>query len=81
MKSFRKFISLPLIFLSFTVLLTACDNGLRPGNNGELQLDITDAPIDTAEVSAVFVTVADVQVDGEGYAGFEGKQTVNLLAL
>lgn len=39
---------------------------------------VTDAPIDDASVSGVFVTVADVQVDGKSIANFSGKQTINL---
>jgi hypothetical protein len=41
---------------------------------------ITDAPIDNANVEAVFVTLADVKVDGKSLEGFS-KTTVNLSAL
>jgi len=41
---------------------------------------ITDGPIDNADVQAVFVTVADVKVDGQSIEGFT-KTTVELTAL
>jgi len=41
---------------------------------------ITDAPIDNANVEGVFVTLADVKVDGKSLEGFS-KTTVNLAAL
>ena len=41
---------------------------------------ITDAPIDNANVDAVFVTIADVKVDGASLEGFS-KTTVELSAL
>ncbi len=41
---------------------------------------ITDGPIDNAEVEAVFVTIADVKLNGTSVDGFT-KTTVNLKAL
>ncbi|MAP79947.1 MAG: hypothetical protein CL526_02545 [Aequorivita sp.] len=41
---------------------------------------ITDGPIDNAEVAGVFVTIADVKVNGTSVDGFS-KTTVNLHAL
>ncbi len=79
MKFLTRIISLPLI-LSLFFSLTACDPD-DTDEKGSVRVEITDAPIDNAEVKAVFVTVADVQIDGESYAGFEGKQTVDLMAL
>lgn len=51
------------------------DNGLR----GEVQVEITDAPVDDANVSAVFVTVADVRVDGTSLSGFS-KTSLDILS-
>ncbi len=48
--------------------------------SGELSIEITDSPVDDASVSAVFVTITDIKVDGQSYPGFTGKQTINLLA-
>jgi hypothetical protein len=47
---------------------------------GQASVKITDAPVDNAEVEGVFVTVTDVKIDGESFAGFEGKQTIDLMA-
>ena len=48
--------------------------------NYNTEVYITDAPIDNAEVDAVFITVADVQIDGQSLSGFE-KTTIELSAL
>ncbi len=48
---------------------------------GTIGLKMTDAPIDNATVKAVFVTVTEIKVDGKVYEGFEGKQTIDVLAL
>lgn len=47
---------------------------------GGFTLEMTDAPIDDADVSAVFVTVADVKVDGQSVSGFS-RTTVEISAL
>lgn len=47
---------------------------------GTASFEITDAPIDDAEIRSVFVTIAAVKVDGETFNGFSGKQTIDLLA-
>ena len=67
------------------LILTSCsddDNGNDDTNQmtGQASVKITDAPVDNAEVEGVFVTVTDVKIDGESFAGFEGKQTIDLMA-
>jgi hypothetical protein len=62
------------------ILASACKEDANPEMMGDLTMKITDAPIDDAEVRGVFVTVVDVMVDGESYAGFEGRQTIDLTA-
>lgn len=47
---------------------------------GRFTLEITDAPIDDANVQAVFVTIADVKLDGASIEGFS-RTTVELSAL
>ncbi len=42
--------------------------------------EITDAPVDNAEIESVFVTVSDVKVNGTSLEGFN-KTTFNLAAL
>lgn len=43
-------------------------------------VEITDGPVDDANVKAVFVTVADVKIDGKSWSGFKGKTTFDLSA-
>ena len=47
--------------------------------SGTLKVSITDSPIDSPDVKAVFVTVTEVKVDGKTFDGFKGPKTVNLL--
>ncbi|WMX15540.1 DUF4382 domain-containing protein [Aureispira sp. CCB-E] len=47
----------------------------------EVSIQLTDAPIDDADVDAVFITVAEVKVDGQTFSGFSGKKTINVKAL
>lgn len=44
------------------------------------RIEITDAPIDDANVQSVFVTVVEIRVDGKSWDGFDGKTTFDLLA-
>jgi hypothetical protein len=70
------------ILLGCTVtLFTACadDDSNEPMGKGEVEFEITDAPIDDANVKSVFVTVAEVKVDGRSLSGFT-KQTIDLKA-
>jgi hypothetical protein len=62
------------------VVFTSCkdDNDSNAGT-GTAQFEITDAPVDDASVKSVFVTVADVKVDGQSISGFS-KQTIDLKA-
>lgn len=46
---------------------------------GEVEFEITDAPSDDASVKGVFVTIADIKVDGQSI-GLEQKQTIDLTA-
>ncbi|WP_341227763.1 DUF4382 domain-containing protein [uncultured Arcticibacterium sp.] len=48
---------------------------------GSLSFGITDAPIDQADVSAAFITVTEIKVDGQTFGGFQGPKTFNLLEL
>lgn len=74
------------VILAMTIIsLSACNNDkeeveTEPVGNGEVSFELTDAPIDHAEVRGVFVTVADIKVDGASFEGFQGPKTINLLA-
>ena len=48
---------------------------------GDVRIGITDAPIDDSNVSAAFVTITEVRLDGKIYDAFKGPKTVNLLQL
>jgi hypothetical protein len=65
--------------LSAAIIFAACDNTNEVGK-GQVDFEITDAPSDDAQVKGVYVTIADVKVNGESIAGFSGKQTINLKA-
>lgn len=61
---------------------TEDDQNVDPtGINGKLKVEITDAPIDEANVKGVFVTVTEVRVDGKKWEAFQGPKTVNVLEL
>lgn len=47
---------------------------------GTAKFEITDGPIDDANVKGAFVTVTAVKVDGETISNFSGKQTIDLMA-
>lgn len=81
--TFSKFHPILLAVLACTTLFfTACDKDDDPsgGGSGQLNLEITDGPTDDPNVKAVFVTIAEVKVNGETFSGFSGKKTINLLA-
>jgi hypothetical protein len=57
----------------------ACNDDSEPAGKGEAEFEITDAPIDDASIQGVFVTVADIKVNGNSLQGFS-KQTIDLKA-
>ena len=71
-------------FLFFLVLgFTQCTEDAEDDSitlSGKAQFELTDAPIDDANVKGAFVTVTAVKVDGEVISDFSGKQTIDLLA-
>ena len=59
------------------------NNPNNPNNTtktGTVNMKITDAPIDNAQIEGVFITVTEVKIDGETYENFSGKQTIDILA-
>lgn len=64
----------------FSVVAACDDNESAPNGKGEVQFEITDAPVDDANVEGVFVTIADIRVNGNSLQGFS-KQTIDLKAL
>jgi hypothetical protein len=68
-----------IVFGCAVTLFTGCNESEEPMGTGEVEFQITDAPIDDANVKSVVVTVADVKVDGQSVSGFT-KQTIDLKA-
>lgn len=62
-----------------TIGLSSCEKDSTSGT-GKVAFEITDAPIDDANIQSVFVTVTAVKVDGELLNNFSGTQTIDLLA-
>lgn len=59
------------LILGCALLLTlGCDQSNDPAGVGEAEFQITDAPSDDASIQGVFVTVADIKVDGQSVSGF-----------
>lgn len=74
--SFQKMSSM-LLYIALCVLaLSACQ---KENGQGTAQIEITDAPIDNANVTGAFVTIADIKIDGKSVKGFN-KTTVDLMA-
>lgn len=76
----------PALFSVFLSMMISCSSDedpkvVNPDTEGyNTEVYITDAPIDNAEVQAVFVTVSDVKVNGKSLEGFQ-KTTVELSSL
>lgn len=63
------------------MFFASCDKDKDSNDTpGKLNVEITDSPCDDPNVKAVFVTVAEVKVDGQTFSGFTGKKTINLLS-
>ncbi|PWK21869.1 uncharacterized protein DUF4382 [Arcicella aurantiaca] len=50
------------------------------GVQGSVNVEITDAPSDDANLKGTFVTVTEVRIDGKKFSGFSGKKTIELSA-
>ncbi len=78
----KKFLVMGIILAMVAALGASC--GQTPGT-GTLALYLTDAPIDAANVTGVYITINEVQYHLNGQwitaEGFAGPQTYNLLEL
>lgn len=77
--SFSRKFSRFLILLCIPLAFWQCDKD--DDGVGQLRIELTDAPLDDANVKGVFVTVAEIRVDGKLWPGADTKQTVDLFAL
>lgn len=72
-------IVLPALLISATVFFQACKKD-DAESTANATVEITDGPIDDAQVKAVFITVTDIKIDGKSWSGFKGKATFELSA-
>ncbi len=74
----------PILFAAMAgtaLFFTSCEKDDNTGGtNGQVNLEITDGPSDDPNVKAVFVTVAEVKIDGQTFSGFSGKKTIDIMA-
>ena len=80
MKNYLKISGLALIALVGMMSCSKNDDAAMEGESYNTSFEVTDAPIDNADVEAVFVTITNVSVDGKSLEGFNAT-TVNLAAL
>ena len=77
----KKFFFIPTLILTAAVIFTSCEtDDPLPAPTTRVNFEITDAPSDDANISAVFVTVAGIEVNGEPISDFTGNQTIDLLS-
>lgn len=75
-----KLIFAGLFLLSTLALFTSCqDDEQQAVGEGQVNVKITDAPIDDAEIKGAYVTIAEVWVNGAKVEGFS-KKTIDLMA-
>lgn len=68
------------VSLFVSVLMIRCtDNDDDMGSKGKVNVLITDAPSDDANIQGTFITVTDVKIDGKSVSGFS-KQTIEISA-
>ena len=68
-----------LAFGCAAITFIGCNNTDEPAEKGNVQFELTDAPADDENVRNVFVTIADIKVDGKSIGGVE-KTTLDLKA-
>ena len=68
-----------LMSLGIVFSMTSCSKTNSSPSSATASFEVTDAPIDDANVSGAFVTISQIYVDGKPVQGFQ-KTTVNLMA-
>ncbi|HKJ42614.1 MAG TPA: DUF4382 domain-containing protein [Sunxiuqinia sp.] len=74
---FKNSILFAMVALALTMVQCKKDNG--PAQQGQINVKMTDAPSDDANIKGTFVTVTDVKVDGKSVEGFTA-QTIEVSA-
>lgn len=70
-----------LFILGLIIFFGACsDTTTSNPEQGRVTFEITDSPVDAAEVEAVFVTVSEIQLDGQAIRGVN-RQTIEISSL
>lgn len=83
----KSFLAVMTILMA-TLVTQSCkknDDSVNPDNTntgvqGTVNVEITDAPSDDANLKGTFVTVTEVRIDGKKFSGFSGKKTIELSA-
>ncbi len=80
MQTMKSFLKGSLMLLAVFTLFARCsdDEGSTSDVTGTVNFELTDGPIDDANIEGVFITVIGVEVDGEPVDSFT-KQTINLM--
>lgn len=78
----NKLLSLSLVLVAFSILFTGCGTG-SSGGTGTMTVEMTDAPIDSADAVNVFIERVEVESqDGSGWITLnEPQKTYDLLSL
>lgn len=66
-----------IVMVAAMLFAGACSDDDKVVGKGDVEFEITDAPIDDTSVKSVMVTVADVKVNGVSIEGFT-RQTIDL---
>ncbi len=70
-----------VVFSMAVFTIAACSkNNSSSGTAGNVNFEMTDAPIDDANVQGCFVTVTAIKVDGKTIDNFSGKTTFDISA-
>lgn len=69
------------LFLCIPLAFWQCNKDEDAGGSGQLRIELTDAPLDDAQVKGVIVTVSEVYVNGKLWTGMDTKSTVDLMVL
>lgn len=76
---FLVFSKMLLLGCALIVFQSCSDDDDPVAGKGNVSFEITDAAADDANIKSVFITVADIKVDGES-VGLTNKQTIDLTA-